>query len=139
MFKLARALMLVAVLAAMNLAAMTAVAQAHTSSDPTTDQSCRQADATDQRLPAREGSSIPGAAHPRLLLDEDRSSLLNLPSAGPAQAPSPVHPAEHSDQPGWLAPALAALALFLALTTGVAVLVARRTRTNRVQRAGQTA
>jgi hypothetical protein len=118
---------------------MTAVAQAHTSGDPTTDQSSRRADATVQRLLARERFSIPNAAHPRLLLEEDRSSLLNLPSAESAQAPSPVRPAEHNGQPGWLAPALAVLALILALTTGIAVLVARRTRTSRVHRAGQTA
>jgi hypothetical protein len=132
-FKLARALVLVVVLAAMSLAAMTAVAQAHTSSDPTTDQSSRQADATVRRLLAREGSSIPGAAHPRLLLDEDRSTLLNLPSAEPAQAPSPVRPAEHHDQPAWLAPTLAALALI----AGIAVLAARRA--NRTRRASQPA
>ncbi|HWD43027.1 MAG TPA: hypothetical protein VHM23_04780 [Actinomycetota bacterium] len=137
MFKLARALMLMVVLAAMSLAAMAAVAQAHTSSDPATDQSSRQADATVQRLLARERSSIPDTGHPRLLLDEDRSSLLNLPSAGPAQAPSPVRPAAHNDQPGWLTPALAALALLFAFTTAIAVLVIRRT--NRVQRASQTA
>jgi hypothetical protein len=136
-FKLARALVLVVVLAAMSLAAMTAVAQAHTSSDPTTDQSSRQADATVRRLLAREGSSIPGAAHPRLLLDEDRSTLLNLPSAEPAQAPSPVRPAEHHDQPAWLAPTLAALALLLALIAGIAVLAARRA--NRTRRASQPA
>ena len=139
MSKLARALMVVGMLAAMNLTAMTAVAQAHTSSDPTTDQSSQQADATVQRLLAREGSSIPGPAHPRLLLEEDRSSLLNLPSAESAQAPSPVRAAEHRGQPSWLAPALAVLALILALMTAIAVLVARRTRTNRVQRADQTA
>jgi hypothetical protein len=137
MFKLARALMLMVVLAAMSLAAMAAVAQAHTSSDPATDQSSRQADATVRRLLAREGSSIPGAAHPRLLLDEDRSSLLNLPSAGPAQVPSPVRPAAHNDQPSWLTPALAAIALLLALTTAIAVTAARRA--NRIRRASQPA
>ena len=109
MSKLARALALVAMLAAMNLATMTAVAHAHTSNDPAstrhralgrveflaTDQPSRQADATVQRLLANERSSIPDTApaHPRLLLDEERSSLLNLPNAAPAQATSPVRPA----------------------------------------------
>ena len=96
MSKLARPLMLVAMLAAMNLAAMTAVAQAHTSNDSAstrhralgrveflaTDQPSGQADATVRRLLARERSSIPGEApaHPRLLLDKERSSLLNIPN-----------------------------------------------------------
>ena len=83
MFKLARALTLVAMLGAINLAGMTAVAQVQT-----TDQPSRQADATVRRLLARERSSIPDAAHPRLLLDEDRSTLLNLPTARPPSRPA---------------------------------------------------
>ena len=133
MFKLARALTLVAMLAAINLAGMTAVAQAQT-----TDQPSRQADATVRRLLARERSSIPDAAHPRLLLDEDRSTLLNLPDRTPAQPTSPTRPAaEPSRSAGWLTPTLGALAAVLALVAGVAVLAARRA--HRSQRADQTA
>jgi DMSO/TMAO reductase YedYZ molybdopterin-dependent catalytic subunit len=117
-------------LAAVNLAGMTAVAQAQT-----TDQPSRQADATVRRLLARERSSIPDAAHPRLLLDEDRSTLLNLPDRAPAQPTSPTRPAaEPSRSAGWLTPTLGALAAVLAL---VAVLAARRA--HRSQRADQTA
>ena len=102
MSKLARPLMLVAMLATMNLAAMTAVAQAHTSNDPAstrhralgrvaflaTDQPSGQADATVRRLLARERPSIPGEApaHPLLLPAEERSTLLNLPNDTSAQA-----------------------------------------------------
>ena len=177
MSKLTRALALTAMLAAMNLAAMTAAAQAHTSNDPAstrhralgrvaflaTDQPSGQADATVRRLLARERSAIPGeaSAHPRLLLDEERSSLLNLPHAAPAQAAAdaahrrlqaqeryystwgygdtsaPAAPAEPSGQPTWLVIALAVLAAVLALVAGVAVLAARRA--TRSQHAGQTA
>jgi hypothetical protein len=153
MSKLARALMLVAVLAAMNLAAMTVVAQAHTSPDPassrqpapeqvgsrTTGQSSGQADATVRRLLARERSAVPSTApaHPRLLLDEERSALLNLPETAPAQVASPVQPAPSSGQSGRRIPALGALVAVLALVAGVAVMAARRA--HRSQRAGQTA
>jgi hypothetical protein len=85
MSKLARALMLVAMLATVTLGAMTTVAQAHTRNDPAADQPSAQADATVRRLLARERFAVPTApAHSRLLLEEERSSLLNLPSAGPA-------------------------------------------------------
>jgi hypothetical protein len=177
MSRLARPLMLVAMLAAMNLAAMAAVAQAHTSHDSAstrhralgrmaflaTDQPSGQADATVRRLLARERSSIPGQApaHPRLLLDEQRSSLLNLPNDTSAQAAAdaahrrllaqeryystwgyggastPAAPAAPSGQPAWLVIALAVLAAVLALVAGVAVLAARRA--TRSHHAGQTA
>jgi hypothetical protein len=166
MSKLARPLMRVAMLAAMNLAAMTAVAQAHTSNDPAStrhralgrvefpatgdhavaSQEQPTADATVRRLLARERSSIPNgapaqaaadAAHPRLLLDEERSSLLNLPNSAPAPVTSPVRPAEPSGQPGWLIPALGVLAAVLALVAVVAVAAARRA--THTHRASQTA
>ena len=181
MSKLARALTLAVMVAAMQLAAMTAVAQAHTSNDlastrhralgrveflatvaqaHATDQPSGRADATVRRLLAREQSSIPNAAHPRLLLDEERSSILNLPNRAPAQAAadaahrrllaqegyystwtygntSAPAPAEPGGQPGWLTPALGVLAAVLALVAGVAVLAARRA--NRSHRASQTA
>jgi hypothetical protein len=151
--KLARPLMLVAMLAAMNLAAMTAVASAHTGNDTTstrhralgrvesiaTDQPSGQADATVRRLLAKERFAFPNTAptHPRLLLDEDRSSLLNLPDAAPAQATSPVRPATPSGQAGWRILAVVVLAAVVALVAAVAVMAARRT--HRSQRAGQTA
>ena len=169
MSKLARPLMLVAMLATMKLAAMTAVAQAHTSNDPAstrhralgrvaflaTDQPSGQADATVRRLLARERPSIPGEApaHP-LLLDEERSALLNIPNGDAATraalaqerhystwgyggASAPATPAEPSGQPTWLVIALAVLAAVLALVAGIALLAAHRA--TRDQHAGQTA
>jgi hypothetical protein len=151
MSKLARALTLVAMLAAINLVGMTTGAQAHTSNDPAsmqyrtlgqveflaTEQPSGQADATVRRLLARERSAIPSAAHPRLLLDEERSSILNLPNAAPAQATSPERSVQPTEQAGWRIPALGVLAAVLALVAGVAVLANRRA--NRTQRASQTA
>jgi hypothetical protein len=83
MSKLARALAVAAMVAAINLAGLTAAAQAHTTDHPSS-----QADATVRRLLARERSSIPdqAPAHPRLLLAEERPTLLNLPKGAPAQA-----------------------------------------------------
>jgi hypothetical protein len=134
MSKLARVLTLAAMLAAMHLAGLTAVAQAHPTDHPSS-----QADASVRRLLADERSSIPNGApaHPRLLLDEERSTLLNLPNAAPAQATSPVRPAPPSGRTDWRIPALGVLAAVFALVAAVAVMAARRA--HRSQRAGQTA
>jgi len=135
MSKLARALTLVAMLAAMHLAGLTAVAQAHTTDQPT-----GQADATVRRLLARERFSTPdqAPAHPRLLLDEEQSTLRNLPSGPPTQLTSPTEPtAAPNGQAGWRIPALGLLAAVLALAAGVAVLAARRA--HRSHHASQTA
>src|SRR4029453_2687214 len=183
MSKLTRAVVLVAILAAMNLAGLVAVAQAHTGNDPASarhralgwvefratadhtvaSQEQPSADATVRRLLARERSSIPNEApaHPRLLLAEERSTLLNLPNDTSAQAQAtdtraalaqeryysppgyggasapPAAPAEPSGQPTWLVIALAVLAAVLALVAGIAVLAAPHT--TRRQHAGQTA
>ena len=157
MSKLARALTLAAMLAAVSLTSMTAVAQAHTRNVPAStrhralgrvelqatgdhpapSQQETAADTTVRRLLARERLSISNAAHPRLLLDEERSSLLNLPNDTPSQLTSPTPTAtEPSGQPGWLIPALGGLAAILALVVGITVLVVRHT--NGRQRAGQT-
>ena len=123
MSKLARALMLAAMLAAMNLAGMTAVAHAYPL-DP----------ATDRPIAAQQRSS--GDATARRLLARERSSIPHL-APTQAQATGPMRPDESGGQPGWLAPALGVLAAVLALVAGVAVLAARRA--HRGQRAGQTA
>ena len=136
MSKLARALTLAAMLAAMNLAAMTAVAQAHATDPPS-----GQADATLRRPLAQERFSIaqrnarpvgrrrrpPAAAGPGALLQH----------LGRTATPPPRRLAEPSGQAGWLTPALGVLAGVLALVAGVAVMAARRA--HRTQRAGQTA
>ena len=137
MSKLARALILGATLAAMNLIGLTTVAQAQSTDEPTSNQDARQppterqvgeswrhrqaasqdqtaADATLQRVQAREHHSIPNEA--------------------PAQAPAPVPP-EPSGPPGWLLASLAVLAVALALAGGLAVLAAKRGRRARIRHA----
>jgi hypothetical protein len=126
MSKLTRVLALAAMLAAMNLAGMTAAAHAQpsgaflaTADHAVASQEQPTADATLRRLLARERFSIPNG------------------SPAQAQVTSLVRPSEASGQPGWLTPALGALSAVLALVAGVAVLAARRA--HRSQRAGQTA
>jgi hypothetical protein len=134
MSKLARSLALVAMLAAMAVTGMTAVAQAHV------------ADQAVRRPPSEEKVGDHRHDRPALAQDQsDRNALrlllarerFSYPSDVPAQATSPIRPAEHSGRASWLAPALTGLALVVALIAGVTVISARRA--NRVQRAGQTA
>jgi hypothetical protein len=120
MSKLARALTLAAMVAAMNLAGLTAVAHAYPL-DP----------ATDRPIAAQQQST--GDATARRLLARERSAIPN-PTPAETQVANPMRSAEPGGQAGWLAPALAVLAALLVLAAGVAVLAARRTH-----RAGQTA
>jgi hypothetical protein len=144
MSKLARALTLAAMLAAMNLAGMTALAQAH----PTD----RQVEtAWRERQVAAQQQAAADTAHRRLLAQEHSYStsdygdpaiqqalaqerFYSSSSYGSASAPAP---AEGSGQAGWLTPALGVLAAVMALVAGAAVVAARRA--NRSQRAGQAA
>jgi hypothetical protein len=121
MSKLARTLVLGAMLAAMNLAGMTAVAQAQVDDEgkdarpptegqlgetwrkrPVTSQQQAAADAALQRQLARERFSIPSGT------------------------PAPTQAAESSGQLGWLVPLLAVLAAALAVSGGLAVMAAKR-------------
>jgi hypothetical protein len=136
MSKLARTLVLGAMLAAMNLAGMTAVAQAQANDagkdaprPPTERQvgeSWRQPQVTSQEQTAADAAL-------RRHLARERFSI---PSGTPAQAPAP-EPAEPGGQPGWLVASLGVLVAALALIAGVAVMAARRAR--RRVRAGQAA
>jgi hypothetical protein len=134
MSKLARALVLGAMLAALNLAGMTAIAQAH-ASDPTSQRhralgQLKFGAAADHAATSREQTAADAAL--RRLLARERFSI---PSGTPTQVPTPV-PDEASGQPGWLVASLGGLAAILALVAGVAVLAARRA--SRRVRAGQT-
>jgi hypothetical protein len=143
MSKLARTLTLAAMLAAMNLAGMTALAQAHPTDQatakptrhPVTSPQQAAADAAHRRLLAQERSySTSDYGDPAIqqALAQERS--YSSWSYGNTSAPAP---AEGSGQAGWRTPALGALAAVLALVAGAAVVAARRA--NRSQRAGQAA
>jgi len=124
MSKLARTLILGATLAAMNLAGLTAVAQAQANDQQGKDarrppserqvgESWRHDQAAPQQQPAADAAL-------RQLLREH-----SIPSGTPAQVTAPT-PTESSGQPGWLLVSLAGLAAVLVLVAGLAVLAARR-------------
>ena len=126
MSKLTRTLIVGAALTAMNLAAMTTVAQAHVNDEPViqppterqvgeswrhrqaASQEQTAADATLQRVEARERFSIPGGTS--------------------AQVNGQVGQGEPSGRPIWLLPSLGVLVAVLMLVGGLAVLAARRMR-----------
>jgi hypothetical protein len=137
MSKLGRALVLGVMLAAMNLASMTAVAQAQANDPdgkdarrpptegqvgetwrkrPVTSQEQRAADAALRRQLAREKFSIPSGTP---------AQVLNLP------------PPESGGEPGWLVTSLVLLVAALALVAGLAILAAKRA--SRQIRAGPAA
>ena len=136
MSKLPRAVVLVAMLAAIHLAGSVAVAQAHTSIDPA---NARYRALGRVEFPATGDHAVafqeqPTADAQQRFRRGERASL-DQPTAGTAAAvATPVRPAEPSHQPGLLPASLGVLAAVLAL---VAVVVARRA--HRSQRASQTA
>jgi hypothetical protein len=124
MSKLARALVLGAMLAAMNLAGMTAVAQAQATNEgknarPPTE---RQVGETWRKRPVTSQQQTAADAALQRQLARERFSI---PSGTPARVPAPM-PAEPSGQPSWLVPSLAVLAIALALSGGLAVMATKR-------------
>jgi hypothetical protein len=128
MSKLARALALAAILAAISLAPLSAVAQTH-AADHATSQDAKHP-ATQPRGTAPQQAAA-DTAHRRLQAQERSYSTWGYDDA------STPAPAEPSGQPTRLVIALGVLAAAGALVAGVAVLAARRAL--RGQRAGQTA
>jgi hypothetical protein len=160
MSKLARALILAATVAALNLAGLTAVAHAQPNDQPTTQQELADNwnyyNQATHIPPVELKARIQAEAAQRLLSEnwtyyyratqmspaqlrawmqaKDRPDTATRP---PAQVPAPVHPAEPSGQPTWLVVSLGGLAAALAVVAGLAVLAARRA--NRRARVGQAA
>ena len=126
MSKLARTLVLGAMLAAMNLAGMTAVAQAQANNEgrdarrPPTE---GQVGETWRKRPVTSSQQTAADAALRRQLARERFSI---PSGSPAQVPAPTQSPEPSGQPGWLVPSLAVLAAALAVSGGLAVMAAKR-------------
>jgi hypothetical protein len=111
MSKLARALILGATLAAMNLAGLTAVAYAQANDDPDGKDARRLATERQAGESWRQGQvasqeQAAAAATLRRVLARERFSI---PSGTPAQVPAPV-PAESDGPPGWLLASLGVLA-----------------------------
>jgi hypothetical protein len=148
MSKLARALILTAAVAALNLAGMAAVAQAN-DKDTTSQQQLAdnwnyyqqatrvppaelkariQADATQRKLAERwtyydHATRMSPAELKAWMQAKDRDGTPTEPSA---QVSDPVRPAEPSGQPAWLVVSLGGLAAALAVVVGLAVLATRR-------------
>jgi hypothetical protein len=159
MSKLARALILAATLAALNLAGLTAVAQA-SGQDPASQQELadnwndyqqathvppaelkarRQADATQRRLSENwtyyyHATRMSPAELKAWMQAKDRA---DTSTETPAPVPAPVRPPEPAGQPGWLVVSLGGLAATLAVVAGLALVAARRA--NRRARVGQAA
>jgi hypothetical protein len=134
MSKLVRALVLGVTLAAMNLAGMTAVAQAQATNE-----------AKDARRPPTERQVGEAWRHGQAATPEQTAAdaalqrqlareRFSIPNATPAQVPAPVSD-EPSGQPGWLLASLGVLAAALALAGGLAVLAAKRGRRARIRHA----
>jgi hypothetical protein len=150
MSKLARALILTATVAALNLAGMTAIAHAQANDqDPPSQQELAerwsyyhqatrvlpaelkarmQADATQRALSERwtyydHATRMSPAELKAWMQAKDRA---DAPTEPPAQVPAPVRPPEPSGQPAWLVVSLGGLAAALALVAGLALLAARR-------------
>jgi hypothetical protein len=132
MSKLARVLTIGAMLAAMNLAGMTAVAHAQTSDEgkdarrPPTE---GQVGETWRKRPATQQTAADAALQRQLARER-----YSIPNATPAQVPDPPGADEPSGQPGWLVLGFAVIAA-LALVAGLAVIAAKRA--SRKVRAGQ--
>jgi hypothetical protein len=130
MSKLTRTFIVGATLTAMNLVGMTAVAQAHINDQPTATQPALRPPTERQvgeswrhRQPASKEQAAADATHQRVQARE----RFSIPSGTPAQAPAPM-PAEPSRQLSWLSASLATLVAALTLAGGLALLAAKRTR-----------
>jgi hypothetical protein len=135
MSKRTRALIIGATLAAMNLAGLTAVAQAQATNeakDARQPPSERQVGETWRHGQVASSEQTAADAALQRQLARERHSV---PGGTPAQVPTPV-PDEPSGTPGWLLASLGVLAAALALAGGLAVLAARRAgRRARIQNA----
>jgi hypothetical protein len=114
MSRLARVLILGTVMAAMNLAGMTAVAQAQSAHDDAV-QLFRQGERASQEQPTTD--EVVQRFRQGERASQDQPTTDN---------PAPLQPDQPTGQPGWLVVSLSVLAATLAVVAGLAVLAARR-------------
>jgi hypothetical protein len=139
MSKRTHALVLAAIVAAMNLAALTAIAQAQPPDaveqfrrgERASQQDNTPADAVERFRRGERASQEQTAAEDQTAADATVQRLLarersSIPSGTPAQVPAPVQPDQPSGQPTWLVVSLGGLAAALAVVAGLALLAARR-------------
>ena len=121
-----RALIIGATLAAMNLAAMTTVAQAQANDQPTSNQDARQPPTERQVGEAWRHPQV--AAEQPTIADDTRRppTEAQVGEAWRHPTSAPVPPAEPSGQPTWLIASLGVLTAALVLAGGLAVLAAKR-------------
>jgi hypothetical protein len=127
MSKRTRALILGVTLAAMNLVGLTAVAHAQANHDPDGKDARRlaterQAGETRRERPVTSQQQATADATLQRVLARERFSI---PSETPDQPTAPAPP-EPSAQPNWLVASLGGFAAGLALASGLAVLAARQ-------------
>jgi hypothetical protein len=127
MSKRTRALILGVTLAAMNLVGLTAVAHAQANHDPDGKDARRlaterQAGETRRERPVTSQQQATADATLQRVLARERFSIL---SETPDQPTAPAPP-EPSAQPNWLVASLGGFAAGLALASGLAVLAARQ-------------
>jgi hypothetical protein len=151
MSKLARALILAVVVAAMNLAGMTTVAHAQANDQDTPSQqelaerwntdyyqathmspaqhkawlqaNAAQRELSDRRADYSHATQLSPAELKAWVQARDRAGT---PTEKTVQVPAPVQPDQPSEQPTWLVVALGVLAAALAVVAGLALLAARR-------------
>jgi hypothetical protein len=125
-----RTLIIAATLTAMHLAGMTAVAQAQATDQPTGRQATLRPPTERQVGESwrhRQAASQDHAAADATLQRVQARERFSIPNATPAQVPAPV-PDEPSRPTGWLIASVAVLVAALALAGGLAVRAVRRTR-----------
>jgi hypothetical protein len=125
MSNLTRTLIIGATLAAMHLVGMTAVAQAQANDEPVMQPPTERQVGESWRH--RQAASPEQTAADAALQRVQARERFAIPNPTPAPTPAPV-PAKPSRQPGWLIASLAVLVAALALSGGLAILAAKRTR-----------
>jgi hypothetical protein len=124
--KRTRALILAAMVAAMNLAGMTAVAQAQTTNEPISEQDARRPPTEGQVGESWHQRQVT-AEQPDIASDARRPPTENqVGESWRHQTDVPAQPGEPGGLPSWVMASLGLLAAVLALAGGLAVLAARR-------------